>query len=79
MAERLVVSPVLGRVRLRPLHPHDRVEAGTLLGWVRRPLPHGRDVPVRAPISGTLQSWLTVDGHRVRQGGPIACLRPEEA
>lgn len=75
-SERLVVSPVWGRLYKEPL------EEGTGLAQsapIARVTEHGgQDFVLVAPVAAVLVAWLAFEGERVWPGMPIVRVRPVE-
>jgi [acyl-carrier-protein] S-malonyltransferase len=69
--ERLVVTPAAGIFTpVTGLEAGTAIERGHLLG-------HVAEQEVRSPFAGVLQSFVALDGERVRRRQPIAWLRVE--
>lgn len=72
-AWRLLVAPLRGTFRPRPVAPGEALAAGAVLAEV-----HGRTVvPVEVAYPGVLIEWLAVDGDPVWPGQPLARLHPQ--
>ena len=67
--ERLVVTPAAGVLTpVTGLDVGTAIDKGHLLG-------HVAEQEVRSPFAGVLQSFIALDGERVRRRQPIAWLR----
>ena len=75
-AWRLVIAPLAGTFRRKPLSAGDELPVGAALGVIDS---HRVEQPVATPHGGTLVEWLAEDGDPVAPGQPLARLHPEAA
>lgn len=76
MAERLVVSPAWGRLRVAPLRRGQAVDAGMVIGTLQE---GDQEIPLVSHTAALFWSWLAHDGERVSPGKRLAALRLQEA
>ena len=70
--ERLIVSPVWGRLRGEELFEGQTVEEGTIIGLICE---RGDEMPLVCHVRSTFLAWLAHENERVRPGTAIARLR----
>ena len=75
ISERLVVSPVWGRLRPKDLEAGQPIELGTVIGVIKE---GGEDFPLVCSTPSTFVSWLAGDNERVPPGRAVARIRPLE-
>jgi len=75
ISERIVISPVTGRLVDTVLRMGDRLERGQVLGYVIGP---GQRVAITSPFDGQIGGCLTGAGDRVPTGAPIVWLRGDD-
>ena len=76
ISERLVVSPVWGRLRPGDHEPGQRLEVGTVIGVVNEA---NEDFPLLCTTPSVFVSWLASDNERIPPGRAVARVRPIES
>ncbi|MEL7210584.1 MAG: hypothetical protein AAGK32_20520, partial [Actinomycetota bacterium] len=71
VAERLVVAPEAGRLRVDG-RPCSVIRAGDTIASVEN---SGASIPVTSPFDGFLMGVMPQPGQRIRRGQPVAWIR----
>jgi hypothetical protein len=73
ISERLVVSPVWGRLRPGDHEAGQRLEVGAIIGVVKE---GNEDFPLFCTSPSVFVSWLAGDNERIPPGRAVARIRP---
>jgi hypothetical protein len=76
ISERLVVSPVWGRLRPGDHEPGGHLEVGAVIGVVRE---GDEDFPLLCSTPSVFVSWLASDNERIPPGRAVARVKPLES